>query len=59
MVPYMSIPDAAKYTGLSESFLRKGVKGREIPFIMSGKKYLVNVPLMLEKLNEKSDICKK
>ncbi len=51
---YMSIPEAAKYTGLAACFIRKGIKSGEIPSINAGKKYLVNVPLMLEKLEEQS-----
>lgn len=52
---YMSIPETAKYTGLAACFIRKGVKAGDIPAINAGKKYLVNVPLMLQKLNDQSE----
>ena len=55
MAVYMSIPETAKYTGLAVCYLRKGIKDGTIPVIMAGKKYLVNVPLMLEKLNAESE----
>ncbi len=51
---FMSIPDTARHTGLAECFIRKGIKAGNIPTIKSGKKYLVNVPLMLERLNAQS-----
>lgn len=51
---YMSIPEAAKYTGLAMCFIRKGIKSGDIPAINAGKKYLVNVPLMLAQLEEQS-----
>lgn len=55
MQVFMSIPETAKYTGLATCFLRKGIKAGEIPAINAGKKYLVNVPLLLEKLNKESE----
>ena len=55
MQVFMSIPETAKYTGLAACYIRKGVKAGEIPAINAGKKYLVNVPLMLEKLNKESE----
>ena len=48
---YRPIPATAKYTGLAECFIRKGVKDGTIPAIKVGKKYMVNVPLLLENLN--------
>ena len=55
MQVFMSIPEAAKYTGLAACFIRKGVKDGTIPAINAGKKYLVNIPLMIEKLNKESE----
>ena len=52
---YMSIPDAAKYTGLAACFIRKGIKEGTIPAITAGKKYLVNMPLMLARLDAESE----
>lgn len=48
--PFQSIVDAARITGLSRYQLRNGCKSGEIPHILSGKKYLVNVPALLKQL---------
>ncbi len=52
--PFMSIKEACTFTGLSQAYLRKGVKDGSIPSLKSGVKYLINVPLLLEKLNHAS-----
>lgn len=49
---FMSIREAARVTGLGESYVRKGVKEKTIPFVMTGNKALVNVPLLMKQLNE-------
>ncbi|MBR3242488.1 MAG: hypothetical protein IKF90_07295 [Parasporobacterium sp.] len=51
---YMTIPEAVKVTGLSSYFLRNGLKAGTIPHIMSGPRYLVNIPLLLETLEAES-----
>lgn len=48
--PFMSLRDAANYTGLSVSFLRQGVKDGRFKFLMSGQKYLLNMPELLKDL---------
>lgn len=50
--PYMKIPDACRATGLSQFFLRKGCKDGTIPHVKSGKVYFINVPKLLEQLNQ-------
>jgi excisionase family DNA binding protein len=50
---FMSIKDAAAYTGLAQSYIRNGCKNGSIPHLKSGQKYLVNVKLLLEK----ADAC--
>ena len=50
IAPFQSIVDAARITGLSRYQLRLGCKSGEIPHILSGKKYLVNVPALLKQL---------
>ena len=45
---YFSIRDAATETGISKDYLRKGCRNGTIPHIMCGKKYLIDVPLLLE-----------
>ena len=49
---YQSIREAARHTGIAESFLRAGVKKNTIPGFYSGKKFLVNVPRLLAVLEE-------
>lgn len=51
---FMSRKEAAAYTGLSYSFIRKGTEAGTIPYILSGKKIMVNVPALLAKLEEES-----
>ena len=50
--PYMKIPEACRATGLSQYFLRKGCKDGTIPHVKSGKVYFINVPKLLEQLNQ-------
>ena len=52
--PFMTVTETAAATGLSEYFLRNGIKNKTVPFIPSGNRYLINVPLLLERLNEES-----
>ena len=49
----MSIKNAAAYLGVSEYFLRCGVKNNTIPFIRSGCKYYIAVDLLMENLRNK------
>lgn len=48
--PFMSIEEAAETTGLSTFYLRNGCKAGSVPHVKSGKKYLVNVSALLQKL---------
>ena len=52
--PYKSIKNAAAATGCSQYFIRNGIKNGTVPHIRSGNKYLINVPLWIEQLNEQS-----
>lgn len=47
---FQSIRDTRRATGLPECFLRKLVKEGRVPGVYSGKKFLVNVPALLEQL---------
>lgn len=51
MTPFQKIPEACKTTGLSQCFLRKGCRDGSIPCVRSGTTFYVNVPLLIEKLN--------
>ncbi len=53
--PFMNIPDACKATGLSMHFLRSGCKTGDVPHVMSGNKYMVNVPALLRKLDAEEE----
>lgn len=53
-VPFQSIADAARTTGLSQYHIRNGCKDGSIPHIKCGGVYKVNVPLLLEQYTEKS-----
>ena len=55
-VPFQKIPEAAKTTGLSTYFLRRGVRDGTVPHIKSGKVYLVNVPALLHRLDVESSV---
>lgn len=48
--PFVSIDEAARLTGLSRFYIRKGVRAGEIQHIMSGTKYLVNLPALFSSL---------
>lgn len=48
--PFMSIEDAATLTGLSQYYLRRGVRNNEIPHIRCGTSYKINVPKLLDQL---------
>lgn len=47
---YQSIKDTVKTTGLSEYYLRKLLKAGKLPHIKSGAKIFVNVPQLVERL---------
>ncbi len=52
--PFQTIRDSARTTGLSEIFLRNMQKSGELPCIMSGNRCLVNVPQLIELMNQKT-----
>ena len=47
----LSIPDTAKRTGLSKTYIRKLCWDRKISYVKSGSKYLVNLEKLVEFLN--------
>lgn len=53
--PFQKIPEAARTTGLSTYFLRRGVRDGTVPHVKSGTVYLVNVPALLRKLDGESN----
>lgn len=48
--PFLKIKDAVVVTGLSSYFLRNGCKSGNVPCVMSGGVYYVNIPALLRKL---------
>jgi len=52
--PFQKIKMASNSTGLSQFFLRQGVKDGTIPHIRCGKKILINVPALLEQMDQQS-----
>lgn len=54
--PFQTIKQTVKTVGCSEHFLRDGVKAGRIPHIRNGAKYLLNVPALLNQLNEMSKV---
>jgi len=54
-VPFQKIDDAARTTGLSRYFLRTGCKNGSVPCVKSGTTYFINVPVLLQRLNDTTD----
>lgn len=54
MPRFCTVREAVEATGLSEAFLRAGLKNGKIPHIRSGKKYLINVSLFQAELENMS-----
>ena len=50
MKPFVSIDEASRLTGLSRFYIRNGIRAGEIQHIMSGTKYLVNLPALFSRL---------
>ncbi len=52
---YLPIKEAAKRTGLSQHYIRGRVKAGELNTICAGKKYLVNMPRLIEQLEREGE----
>lgn len=52
--PFATIREACNITGLSQHYLRDGVKAGIIPHIKSGNTYMINVSLMMQQLDNMS-----
>lgn len=53
---FQSIRGAAEITGLSTKFIRNGCQSGNIPHIMVGNDYRINVPLFIAQLDSESRI---
>lgn len=51
VLPYVSVREAVRITGLSERFIRDGVRACRIPHIMAGKKAMIAIHAFLEQLD--------
>lgn len=51
---FQSIKETCITTGLSQYSLRQGCRNGTVPHIRIGTKILVNVPLLIDKLNKES-----
>lgn len=51
---FQTIANASRTTGLSQYALRRGCWNHTVPHIRAGAKYMINVPLLLQRLDEKS-----
>lgn len=49
---FMTLKEACRVTGLSVFYLRSGCKSGSVPHVMSGNRYLVNVPLLINSLSK-------
>ena len=52
--PFRTIQEAARLTGLSQGFIRAGVRAGSVPHIRAGTTYLVNVPLFLSQMEREA-----
>ena len=55
---FMSIKDASTVTGLSQKYLRQHIISGEIPHICVGTKYMINMTVLTDWLNQQSYSCK-
>lgn len=53
-VQFVTVKQAVMQTGLSEHYIRQQLQNGKIPHIMAGRKYLINLPLFKERLEEQS-----
>ena len=51
---FLTITETVMETGFSKRFIRAGIKNGTVPFIKSGNRFLINVPRLLEKLDNQS-----
>lgn len=51
MKDFLTITEAAKNTGLGQTYIRNGCRSGTIPHIKCGRKYLINYRLFLDQLD--------
>lgn len=55
--PFQNIADASKTTGISQFALRRMVREGAAPYIRNGKTYLLNMKLLMQRLDEQSEMA--
>lgn len=50
----VSSKEAARASGMSEWYVKQGIKNHTIPIVRCGRRVLVNLPLFLESLDKQS-----
>jgi len=53
--PFQSVKETCRSLGVSQFYLRNGIKDGTVPHIRSGNKILINVPKLLDALNRESE----
>ncbi len=51
---FLTIKETAQLTGISQYYLRNGCRSGSVPHIMSGSRFLINVPMLLDSMNRES-----
>ena len=51
---YASVNETSKIVGISAFYLRQRIANKEIVFVNSGNKMLINIPLLLQQLENES-----
>lgn len=55
--PFQKIPDASKTTGISQFALRRMIREGTAPYIRNGKTYLLNMRLLMQRLDKQSEMA--
>lgn len=51
---FLTVKETVRITGLSAGYIRRGCNSGIVPHIVSGNKFLINAPMLIEKLNRES-----
>lgn len=55
--PFQTIADASRTTGISQYALRRGCRSGTLPHIRNGTTYLLNMRLLMQRLDEQSEMA--
>lgn len=51
---FVSVKEACAVSGLSQAFIRQGCKDGRFPYILNGNRFIINLPALLEVLDNES-----